>query len=80
MIKFEWVGFWSRNPDIEMIRKDGKIYALSGWNGEEYRNCWECIGARNLDIGEKCTMRPICEETPDGDFETVDFEMDTYFP
>lgn len=80
MKKFEYCGFWCRNPDVVMIRKDGKVYALDGWNGEKYSKCWECVGEFNLDVGEKYAIWPILEETENGDFEIVDFEIDTYYP
>lgn len=28
---------------IDIVEIDGKLYALSGWNGEQYLDCWECV-------------------------------------
>ena len=39
------VGNWWNDRSIEMVElSDGKVYALSGWNGEEYTECWMCTG------------------------------------
>lgn len=37
------VGWWQgvdHRPEIELVRINGGIYALYGWNGEEWTDCW----------------------------------------
>ena len=47
------VGYWSGEHDyIEMVEVDGGIYALSGWNGEKFTNCWKCIDEWTVDPDE----------------------------
>lgn len=39
--QFEEFGYLGGNPNIEIIEYKNKFYCLSGWNGEEYLDCWE---------------------------------------
>ena len=60
-MNYENCGRWWSDNDIELIKKDGHIYALDGWNGEKYLSCWECGGAYNMDaISESdISIKPI---------------------
>ena len=55
------IGNWWNDRSIEMVElSDGKVYALAGWNGEEYTECWMCIGEYYTDAGEETyTLRPV---------------------
>jgi hypothetical protein len=37
---YERIGRLKEDPDIEIVRIDGHVYALNGWNGEAYLKCW----------------------------------------
>lgn len=37
------IGTWWSDNNIELVKINGKIHALDGWNGEKYLHCWECI-------------------------------------
>ncbi len=66
---------WWADQDIELIRINDKVYALYGWNGEKYTDCWECTGEYYMNASsEKYEIKPIYEETPNGDFEIVGYE------
>jgi len=72
---FKTVGTWWADKKIELVEVDGKVYALNGWNGEKYTDCWECIGEDNMEASEKrYEIIPISEEV-DGDFETVGYDV-----
>lgn len=35
------LGTWTGSRDIEIVEVEEKPIALSGWNGEQYLQCWE---------------------------------------
>jgi len=73
---FKNAGKWWNDQDIELIEKDGKTYALNGWNGEEYWNCWECTGEFKMDASkEEYRITPVYKENTEGDFDIVDYEV-----
>lgn len=70
------VGKWWANKSIEMVEIDGAVYALDGWNGESYLNCWKCTGDYLMDASEKTyTLVPAYKETKDGDFIVVNYNV-----
>ncbi|MFS0643732.1 hypothetical protein [Siminovitchia sp. 179-K 8D1 HS] len=73
-MSFEKVGTWWANREIELIKIDGKVYALDGWNGEKYLDCWECIGDEYMEVGEQYIITPIIEVFDD-EFKTVKYEV-----
>ena len=71
------IGTWWSDNNIELVRINGKIYALDGWNGEKYLHCWECIDRFTAaDDNAEYEIRPIynSDETID-EVETIDFEV-----
>lgn len=62
-MNFTTVGTWWNDKDIELIKLDDeRIFALNGWNGEAYTDCWECLGEFNTDASDKkYTLRPVFE-------------------
>ena len=36
------IGKWS-GTDIDIVWVEGGMYALNGWNGEKYTECWRCL-------------------------------------
>ena len=69
------VGFWNggKHESIEMVEVDGTIYALNGWNGEKYLDCWKCIDERTVDPAEPGSFaaKPIHR------FEVEEIDLDT---
>lgn len=79
MKKYEEYGTWWNSREIELIKKDGKIYALNGWNGEEYTDCWEVGGKYETEIiKEGIYARPIYEEIDKDEYETIDYKITDY--
>ena len=55
------IGNWWNDRSIAMIElNDGNVYALNGWNGEEYEECWMCSGEHYMDASEESyILRPV---------------------
>lgn len=54
-IRKDWVvGQWWFCDDIPTIKyKDGKIYALSEFDGKnKFTDCWECVGEHKQNVGK----------------------------
>ena len=66
---FKQVGTWWNAHSIELVElADGEVYALNGWNGEEYTGCWNCSGEYNMDAStEEYILRPIYDTTTEND-------------
>ena len=47
---FKDAGNWWNDSSIQQIEKDGSVYALHGWNGEVYEECWKCTGKHKLQL------------------------------
>lgn len=68
-----------RSAGIETVKLGGKWYALSGWNGEKYYDCWEIefsgyVGSPISDetfILEPVEI-PVGEPDEDGDYIQYD--------
>ena len=61
-----YAGFWRGNPDIELFRaSDGNLYALYGWNGEEFLLCWR-VNADGDASEETYNLTPIYKYEEDG--------------
>ncbi len=80
---YKKIGFWWNDKNVELVEVDDHIYALNGWNGEEYTRCWECLGAHHMDSSaEHYTLRPVFDGVgePDEDgsydqYDVVDYEL-----
>jgi hypothetical protein len=60
MKNYEKVGKWWSDKNIELVRIDGVVYALIGWNGESYNNCWICRGISLIAASvEEYDIKPI---------------------
>ena len=76
-MNFEYVGTWWTNKDIQLVKIDNKVYALDGWNGEVYLNCWECTGESYKDAGKEIyKITPIMEEIEEDEWEIVGYEIE----
>ena len=67
---------WS-NKNIEVVEIDGRWFALYGWNGEAYYNCWETDeNTIAIDSDNKYEIKPIYqgigEPDEDGDYDQYD--------
>ena len=71
-----FVDYWWNDNSIELVKINGRIYALYGWNGESYIHCWECADEFTV-INESIEYEiiPIYTENEDGEFEIVDYEI-----
>lgn len=74
---FEYVGKWWNDKNIELVKINEKIYALHGWNGESYFNCWEV--AENLidviDEKKEYIIKPVYKEIGEDEFELIEYEI-----
>jgi len=60
------------NGGQELIKKDGEVYALNGWNGESYISSWKCLGEDCMEASEEnYAITPIYDEMGD----VVDYEI-----
>lgn len=50
-------GTWWNDQSIELVRIDGEIYALNGWNGELWADCWKTDGTNVTEDGIE--IRPV---------------------
>lgn len=77
MTNFKMVGNWRSNKDIELVEIDGTVYALNGWNGEKYLNCWICTGEDLMDASEEeYQIKPEYKEVAEDEFEIVGYEVE----
>ncbi len=72
---FKEVGRWWNDSSIELIEKDGNVYALAGWNGEKYYNCWMVIEDGLTASEEEYIITPVYNQVNDNEFEIVDYEI-----
>lgn len=48
------------NTDIDIVEIDGALYALNGWNGEKYTECWRCVDRFTADPdGDTYEIAPV---------------------
>lgn len=76
--------FWN-DKEIPIIEYDKKMYALYGWDGEKYRECWRVLdvhGLKNAKDRKKYTFREALKMIDDCEYETLgyieenDFQLD----
>ena len=70
---------WFENKEIEVVKINGKWYALNGWNGEVYTDCWETeeptYGTSHDVLEDNIAIRPIYKEIEEDNFELVGYEV-----
>lgn len=75
-MSYKSIGRWWNDSSIELVDINGKAYALAGWNGEDYNNCWICTGEGYMDSSEETyRIRPIYKQNDEDDFELVGYEV-----
>lgn len=58
---------WRLDKSVELVNIKGQVYALYGWNGEVYGDCWLCIDQLTPAPEDKCyTIRPVHRFERDG--------------
>lgn len=68
--------WWASSNDIEMVEIEGAVYALHGWNGEQYNDCWRCEGEFYMDASkERYILRPVYKWIDEDECEIVDYEV-----
>lgn len=72
---FKSVGRWWNGSSIELIEKDGRTFALAGWNGESYYSSWEVIEDRLTAREEEFVITPIYNQISEDELEIVDYEI-----
>jgi hypothetical protein len=56
----EYIGSWRNGKDIPLVQLESGVYALYGWNGERYTECWKCTGEFLMDASkERYELKPI---------------------
>jgi hypothetical protein len=80
MTNFKEVGTWWNDKSIELIEIDGSVYALNGWNGEEYTACFKVGGQFNMDILSKeiYNIRPKYKKIAEDEYEIIGYEVSNY--
>lgn len=69
-------GYWWNDKSIELVEIDREVYALNGWNGEEYGNCWKCTGEFLTEASkEEYTLKPVYKEVDEDEWEIVNYEV-----
>ena len=77
MTNFKTVGTWWNDKEIELVEIDGKVYALSGWNGEKFLDSWEVDKDDNTEIvTEGLAITPQYEEIEEDEFEIVGYTVE----
>ena len=72
------VGVLWNNDEISIAEVDGDLYALYGWNGEAFTNCWKVKDVDGLDkVDEETsyTIKPIYRQTGKENYEIADFKI-----
>ena len=76
MEKFEVVGKWWNDKNIELVKIDNEVYALNNWNGESYLNCWKCSGKYFTEASkEEYIIIPKYEEIEEENFQLIGYEV-----
>jgi hypothetical protein len=73
--KFLLAGYWKNHKYIPLIKKDGRAYALFGWDGEKYVDSWRYYGDHNIETNESFTITPIYTQLDDGSLEITDYDI-----
>lgn len=75
-MNFKIVGRWWNDKSIELVEIDNTVYALGGWNGESFNNCWVCTGEYYMDASEEeYSITPIYNDNKDNP-EVIAYEVE----
>lgn len=77
MESFKFVGRWWNDKSIQLVKVEGSVYALNGWNGETFIDCWKCTGEHYMDASEeKYGLTPIVEYNEFNDMKLIGYEIE----
>ncbi len=66
---------WNNN-NIDVVEIEGRWFALYGWNGYEYTDCWETDENTSPLVDNKIySIKPIYKELEDDEFEVIGYEL-----
>ncbi len=71
------VGHLYGNNEIDIISDGKRYFALYGWNGSCYYDCWEVSdeeGHDPIDTYEEYSFRPIYLEKAEDNYEIIGYE------
>lgn len=66
---------WWANRDIPIIEINVELYALYGWNGEKYLQCWKCVDMFTVKEDATYEIAPVWSSNGDGDCEVIDYQI-----
>jgi hypothetical protein len=70
------IGKWWNDRNIALARIGSDVYALNGWNGERYNDCWKCTGDHYMVASkEKYSIEPIYKRNGDDDYEIESYRL-----
>lgn len=72
------LGHWWADKDIEVVEIKGKAVALWEFNGEVYASSFYVSDEINgcfFDAGIDICVKPVYQETGEGEFENIDYEI-----
>lgn len=70
------VGKWWSNDNIKLVEIDEKIYALYGWNGEQYCDCWQAVGEYNTESSkDNYILTPIYQKKEGDDYLIIGYDI-----
>jgi hypothetical protein len=55
----KYCGYWWSDLSIKIVKIDGVKYALHGWNGYAFTDCWECIDSFTPINSLSYTLTPV---------------------
>ena len=69
-------GKWWNGGTIDLVEIEGSVYALHGWNGEKYCDCWKACGEYLTDSSNEIfTLTPIYEIQEEEDFKIIGYDI-----
>lgn len=63
--------------DVDIVKINGRRYALDGWNGEKYANAYEVNEAGHAidPTGPSHTATPVYKQLGEDEFEIIDYDI-----
>lgn len=66
---------YAMKKDITCIKVEGVWYALNGWDGYKYTDCWEVDEyGYTVEKGKTAEIIPIYEEITEDEWELIKYE------
>ena len=73
------LGIWAGHREIEIVEVEGRPIALSGWNGEQYLQCWEVeeiISGTGFGVKEDgLCVRPVYKQIDNDEWKIIGYEF-----